>query len=88
MQVTWLKNDKVLRQQKDKITFSPHNEVTDAKLTISNLKYEDEGMYTCNAYSVEFNETNEKSIKLRVKGQYSCMLYNSDLRNLYLKLDL
>ncbi|KAK3727458.1 hypothetical protein RRG08_058875 [Elysia crispata] len=67
--VTWLKNDKVLRQQKDKITFSSHNEVTDAKLTISNLKYEDEGMYTCNAYSVEFNETNEKSIKLRVKDK-------------------
>ncbi|GFR98076.1 neuroplastin [Elysia marginata] len=68
-EITWLKGKEVLKEKSGSIKFSPNSEVANATLTLSDLEYDDAGTYTCRAYTKEFNETNEKSIKLRVKDK-------------------
>ena len=69
MQVTWFKGDKEVKEVKDKISFHSYGGVPGAQLTITELEFDHADKYSCRAYSAEFNQTSEKSITLRVKGQ-------------------
>lgn len=70
--VMWLKDGKPLNitEQNDRIRLSSLNGYKDAFLKIESVEFDDEGEYTCEAVSEQFNVTSRKSVTVRVKGGF------------------
>ncbi|KAK8757866.1 hypothetical protein V5799_004500 [Amblyomma americanum] len=69
--VTWFKDDEPLNSSDPRITLEPLNNVTDAKLVIQNLNFDDRAQYTCVASNGISNET--MTVLVRVKDKLAAL---------------
>ncbi|XP_005112273.1 neuroplastin isoform X2 [Aplysia californica] len=73
--VTWFKDDQKLNVSKDndRIQQTPLDGYQNARLTIKNVEFSDAGEYRCEAYTESLNETNAKTIVVRVKDKLAAL---------------
>uniref|UniRef100_A0A224YVE7 Protein containing I-set domain n=1 Tax=Rhipicephalus zambeziensis TaxID=60191 RepID=A0A224YVE7_9ACAR len=69
--VTWLKDDEPLNISDPRITLEPLNNVSDAKLVIQDLNFDDRAQYTCVASNGISNET--MTVLVRVKDKLAAL---------------
>uniref|UniRef100_A0A023FVX7 Putative secreted protein n=1 Tax=Amblyomma parvum TaxID=251391 RepID=A0A023FVX7_AMBPA len=69
--VTWFKDDEPLNTTDPRITLEPIKNVTDAKLVIQNLNFDDRAQYTCVASNGISNET--MTVLVRVKDKLAAL---------------
>uniref|UniRef100_A0A023FMY2 Putative secreted protein n=1 Tax=Amblyomma cajennense TaxID=34607 RepID=A0A023FMY2_AMBCJ len=69
--VTWFKDDEPLNSSDPRITLEPLNNVTDAKLVIQNLNFDDRAQYTCVASNGISNAT--MTVLVRVKDKLAAL---------------
>ncbi|GFO26392.1 Basigin [Plakobranchus ocellatus] len=66
-EVEWWFNDEEKLEASSFVSFEEYEGVKGARLVLTGVTFDYDGMYECRAYSAQFNETSKKSIKLRVK---------------------
>ena len=72
--VTWLKDDVPLNVSLDeRIELHTLDGYKNARLVIKNIEFSDEGEYACHAFSSSFNQSDTKTITVRVKGKCSLL---------------
>lgn len=69
--VTWLKDDEPLNISDPRISLEPINNVSDAKLVIQDLNFDDRAQYTCVASNGISNET--MTVLVRVKDKLAAL---------------
>lgn len=69
--VTWLKDDEPLNISDPRISLEPINNVSDAKLIIQDLNFDDRAQYTCVASNGISNET--MTVLVRVKDKLAAL---------------
>uniref|UniRef100_A0A023GMS1 Putative secreted protein n=1 Tax=Amblyomma triste TaxID=251400 RepID=A0A023GMS1_AMBTT len=69
--VTWFKDDEPLNISDPRISLEPLNNVSDAKLVIQNLNFDDRAQYTCVATNGISNET--MTVLVRVKDKLAAL---------------
>lgn len=69
--ITWFKDDEPLNISDPRIKLEPLNNVSDAKLMISNLNFDDRAQYTCVASNGISNET--MTVLVRVKDKLAAL---------------
>lgn len=69
--VTWFKDDEPLNISDPRISLEPLNNVSDAKLVIQNLNFDDRAQYTCVASNGISNET--MTVLVRVKDKLAAL---------------
>ncbi|GFO45902.1 carcinoembryonic antigen-related cell adhesion molecule 1 [Plakobranchus ocellatus] len=68
-EVEWWFNDEKKPEALFVVSFEEYKGVKGARLVLTGVTIDYNGMYTCRAYSAQFNETSDRSIRLRVVGQ-------------------
>ncbi|GFO26388.1 neuroplastin [Plakobranchus ocellatus] len=68
-EVEWWVNDEKKLENSSVVSFEEYKGVKGARLVLTGVTFDYDGMYECRAYSAKFNETSKKSIKLRVKDK-------------------
>lgn len=69
--ITWFKDDEPLNISDPRITLEPLNNVSDAKLVIQDLNFDDRAQYTCVASNGISNET--MTVLVRVKDKLAAL---------------
>lgn len=69
--VTWFKDDEPLNISDPRVTLEPINNVSDAKLVIQDLNFDDRAQYTCVASNGISNET--MTVLVRVKDKLAAL---------------
>lgn len=69
--ITWFKDDEPLNISDPRVTLEPLNNVSDAKLMIANLNFDDRAQYTCVASNGISNET--MTVLVRVKDKLAAL---------------
>ncbi|KAK3799089.1 hypothetical protein RRG08_051369 [Elysia crispata] len=72
--VTWLKDDVPLNVSLDeRIELHTLDGYKNARLVIKNIEFSDEGEYACHAFSSSFNQSDTKTITVRVKDKLAAL---------------
>ncbi|GFO26390.1 netrin receptor dcc [Plakobranchus ocellatus] len=66
-EVEWWFNDEKKLEASSVVSFEEYKRVKGARLVLTGVTFDYDGIYECRAYSAQFNETSKRSIKLRVK---------------------